>query len=369
MKTSIKRLFAIILALTVIFTLVGCSDKPGSSGESTEKQAPSESNAPGQTDAQTEQPTVSGTVETSAMTFQEVVDQTVVHVLNKTTVPYNEGYISAVHGIDYEDYDVATVLTVGIERPANVNFENEVSDTRVVGETTLDPNGKPAVYSIHGGFYNEDKTYEIIVYSIGGDVDPSKAEMQFTTYDGSVFTKKFVNDGAAEGFEEVQPKFKSDYNMAQFGTESRIVKLKGRYYACWNKRKSDYEYGTLDGKEYEAIYEAITVIPLEGGFGQAIILEDCQVNMPTDIANTHGEFSMDNLEGITDGIMDEGEVSTKFVLKVVRVITEEKVDGEYSSEVKNSLYRDRREFLKQSSVTIADGDGGTVTFTYGSKFY
>lgn len=368
MKTSIKRLFSIILAVTIIFTLAGCSGKTDNTGGSTEKPASSENDSPDQP-TPSEQPTVSDTIETGALTFQEVVDQTVVHVLSRTTVPYNEGYISAVHGIDYEDYAVATVLTVGIEHPKNVNFDNEVWETKVVGETTLDPTGEPAVYSIHGGFYNEDKTYEILVYSIGGDVDPSKAEMQFQTYDGNVFTKKFVNDGVAEGFEDVQPKFKSDYYMAQFGTESKIVKLKGRYYACWNKRQSDYERGTLDGKEYEAIYEAITVIPLEGGFGQDIILEDCLVDMPLGIAKTNGEFSMDNLEGITDGIMEEGEVSTKFVLKVVRVIDEEKINGEYPDDVQSSLYNDKREFLKHSSVTIADGDGGTVTFTYGSKFY
>lgn len=365
----IKTLIAIVLVISTLFAFAGCTDKPR--GNNTEALA---SNQPAGSDGQDNpnqtlpNDTTPVTVETDAFTFQELIDQTTVHVLNKSTVPYNEGYISAVHGIDYENYDVATVLTVGIEFP-NGNISNEIFGIKVVGETTIDPNGEPAVYSIHGGFSNEERTYEILVFSIGGDVDPSKAEVQLKTCDETVFTKKFVNNGAAEGFEEVQPKFKSDYNLAQFGVESKIVKLKGRYYACWNKRQSDYERGTIDGKEYEAIYEAITVIPLEGGFGQDIIYEDCQVNMPTDITKTHGEFTMDNLEGVTDGIMDEAEVSTKFVLKVVRVIDEEKVNGEYTDDVKNSLFHDKRQFLKYSTVSIADGDGGTVTFMYGNKFY
>lgn len=364
--THIKSMIAMLLAITIFFTLIGCTGKPGADSSETKPTASgSEQDQP----ATTETPsTTSPTVETESFTFQEMIDGTTVHVLSKATVPYNEAYISAVHGIDYEDYDVATVLVVGIELPRG-DLANEIYETKVAGETTLDPSGEPAVYSVHGGFMNEDKTYIINVYSIGGDVDPSKAEFTLKTYDGDVYTKKFENNGEPEGFDAIVPKFNSDYMKNYYGVDSKIVKLKGRYYACWNKRDSDYERGTIDGQDYQAIYEAITLIPLEGGFSQTIYLSDCQVEMPTDVAKTRGEFSMDNVVGVTDGTLDEPEVTTKLVLKVIRMIDEEKVDGKYTSDDENKFYTDLRQFRKYSSVSIPDGEGGTVTFTYGTKFY
>lgn len=364
--THIKGMIAMLLAITIIFTFVGCTGTPGAEGSDTKSAASgSEQNQP----ATTETPsTTSPTVETESFTFQELIDGTTAHVLSKTTVPYSEGYISAITGIDYEDYNVATVLVIGVEYP-KCDILNEIYETKVIGETTVDPNGEPAVYDVHGGFLNNDKTYAITIFSIGGDVDPSKAELAFKTYDGETFTKKFENNGEPEGFENVVQRFRSDYVENNFGVESKIVKLMGRYYACWNKRDSDYERGTIDDQDYQAIYEAITLLPLEGGFSQTINLADCHVEMPVDVAKTRGEFSMDNVEGLTDGVLDEPEVTTKLVLKVIRMIDEEKVNGKYTSDDQGLFYTDLREFRKYSTVSIPDGDGGTVTFTYGSRFY
>ena len=372
MKSVIKKLVIAILALAIIFTIVGCSDKPdtGATNPTDKPSTSTESgNAPAQTSdipapsgeepGETQQPVVE-------KTFKTVIGACKVDLLNIEYVPYDEAEINGYY-VFSEDYEDATILTVGIRFPA----ENDV--LYMYGYSVYpdsDTSDKAPVQTSYGtSWHNESYDYALIVIRVGGKVDPSKAVMLFKdNYSEDTVALSFENNGEPAGFDRAVEAFSGYSGWGKksmeeyYGVPSAIVKLEGRYYKIVRRYTS-----IISGIGNETL--SYVLVPLSGGLQQDESLAGKAIFHPaesvTDVKRT--------LKINENGKVDESTIDCQTTIELDHeyLVPDELITDDYNPAYYEYL-DEHQEYIEgqmeldgeQSTVEFSDGDGNAVILKF-----
>ena len=201
MKKKILSIALLILLLAV--TVSGCREsalsETAASAESQTESLPAvtETAAANLPDTQTDEPPVAEPA--SRPSLEERFSEVEVELLAEAVVPYDESAINGYFAYS-EDYDTATILTLGLRFPDWDSAYNCGTIT-VIGETATEADGKPVPQTSTGASWRStqtDKPYYIIVQRVAGEIDPSKAAVRIKeSWGGSASAEVPIQIGRA----------------------------------------------------------------------------------------------------------------------------------------------------------------------------
>lgn len=353
MKQKILSIVLLILLLAVTFA--GCQgSEPREADASTESQAQSIPNASETVPTNVPVTQVEGTPEmepTTRPSLEERFSEVEVEVLAKAVVPYEE---SAINGyLAYsEDYETATILTLGLRFPDWDSAYNCGTIT-VIGETATEADGKPVPQTSTGSNWGNtqlEKPYYIVVQRVAGEVDPSKATVRIKESWGGGASAEvpILHDGKPVGFAAAKDVFPDS-----------VKTLQGRAYFIVRRYWSSY---SASGDSLTDTVSFV-LVPLEGGLGKTLNPDEMKLYIPDSITATSGELLV-NVNGAIDGSTVNRQSTIE--LAITRELYEERgEDGYYPDEVFKQATADMNSFADASYVEIDDGSGGTVTLCFG----
>lgn len=337
------RIVSIILIFAILLTFVACSktesNKPNTpANQTTTNKDPNTNKEPdiNKDPVETQEETIPSQEETQPkkMSFEELMENYVkCSVLSSTVVDYKDALINGY--LQYsEDYEKATIVTIGIEFTdfnANYNFGN----IKLTGETASDGEGNPVPQtSAFSAWKNDDSSYAIFILRVAGEIDLSKVDVLLTQdafLGKNQYLTKLENNGQIVGFERAIEKFSSEYTKELFGTDSNIVKLKNRYYFLERNSWSGIEEG-----KYTFV---ITMIPVEGGFTRTLTADDVNLSYDTSMGpNIELQVNQEQLGGVIENHT------------LMKIFVED-----------HEQYNEAR---KTAVIEIDDGDGNFVKIHY-----
>ena len=365
---KIKRIFALLLCVLMvvsIFTACGKKDetdvKEPTNSEVTDTkpvEQPEEEIPPADTEPVETEPTVDP--EEIARQEKEACENALkdvkVELLSREVVDYENGYINGFL-VYSEDYEKATILTIGIKFPDGVYYDYYKGIT-IAGETATGKDENPVVQTTYDtGWIDNGKNYALMIVRLGGEVDPAKADIQIKGENDVVVNTKFENDGAAVGFDNAKTAFADKED--DFGCGSSIVKLKGRHYIIIRRFNSSTGWGGGEDYDCSTATKSYVLIPLDGGFTKTLTKDDVKLTVTEPVANTEAQLLV-NESGRVDA--SSLECQTTIEVEVIRTVVEpEDEEGSYSDEVYDKIDDDQDQMFKNVILEIDDGDGNIVT--------
>ena len=266
---------------------------------------------------------------------------------------------SGIVSFDDVEYEKATYITLGMKFPEDV-YDDYYSFFKIGGETATTSEGEPVSQkTTKSAWINDDENYLLAVVRIAGEVDVTKASVVITgDVDGVVVEKPFENSGQIVGFDNAKEAYKCDPET--YGTESSVIKLKGRHYLINRRYSSSSGWGSSD--EYEEGISTLTrsfvLIPLEGGFERTLTTEDGTLVSETEVEHTTAQLFI-NDRGMIDATAIDSQ--TTINIKISRGVVESKnEDDEYDDEVYDKISDDKELLALNTYVEIDDGDGNIV---------
>ena len=342
MKNKTNIFVTIMLFFMLLLTLVGCrTNTPAIKAEERKESTYKENTTISEPEQTAPEPS------TELPSLEDRFAEVKVDVLAKYTVPYSESEING-YGTYSEDYESATILTLGLTFPdkdAAYNF----GSAALVGETDKDGQSVPQAYTI---WRNEEELYCVVLLRAAGEIDAESASVKITEkYKGSSQTASAVvsmeNSANPTGFERAKEAF-----------PERILKLQGRTYMVIRRYWSNYS----SGKDYQTDTISYVLIPLEGGFEKTLNASAMRLCTPNDIEGTSGELLVNESGAIDKSTL---ESQNTIELAVTRLLYEERGPNGYSDEVYERAEQDARDFVNASYVEIDDGEGDTVILRFG----
>lgn len=353
MKKIVLSITLLILLLAVTFA--GCrGSELKETDASTEGQAQSIPNGSEtvSTDApDTEAEGTPATEPSNQPSLEDRFSEVEVEVLAMAVVPYDE---SAINGyLAYsEDYETATVLTLGLRFPDWDSAYNCGTIT-VIGETATATDGKPVPQTSIGSSWGNtqlEKPYYIVVQRVAGDVDPSKATVRIKeSWGGGASAEvRILHDGEPVGFATAKVIFPDS-----------VKTLQGRTYFIVRRYWSSY---SASGDSLTDTVSFV-LVPLEGGLAKTLDPDSMKLYTPDDIKATSGELLVNVNRAIDGSTVDR---QSTIELAITRELYEERgEDGYYPDEVFKQATKDANDFAEASYVEIDDGSGNTVTLRFG----
>lgn len=351
MKTKMLSIMMLMMMLLTVFS--GCRESKPSESEASgtlQTEICTEETPPDTHEAQptVERPTEPEVTEPS---LSEKFSQVKVEVLAKAVVPYEDSAING-YGAYSEDYETATILTLGLTFPDRYSaFEFGVIS--VIGETAEDEDGKPVPQTTFGaGWENStlEKPYVLVVHRVAGEIDTAKVRLRLKeSWGGSASAEvTLVNGGEPAGFSSAEAAF-----------PDQIKVLQGRTYKIVRRYWSSYSAGG-DSMTDTVSY---VLVPLEGGLGKSLDPDGMRLCTPNDIRGTVGELLVNVNSAIDASTVNE---QSTVELAITRQMYESRgEDGHYSDDVLDQVTADINAFARASYVEIEDGSGGTVTLPFG----
>lgn len=374
-----KSIIAALILVSMLFAIAafsGCEKQPAKvdpEKETTQNAASGSGNEsqenPDATNVETQQPS-SSEQDTEPVVQEENFDTIIApgkaEILNIEYLPYEHAMVNG-FGAYSEDYEEATILTIGIE------FESKRAKD-YIGLITVFPDDnteeKAPTQTYYGtGWNNKPGNYVMAVLRVGGKIDPSKAVLQVKEkYGGSgITTMKFENNGEAIGFEKATAAFSkqarsSDKPLEEvYGVPSSIVKLNGRYYMIHRRYCSVIRsIGNT---------ESYVMVPLSGGLERDMDLASK--------ATLHTDGSVTDVSGFLEINVNKGvDASTIEEQTTIELNHEYIVPAEYDPNDYDRYYDyidQQRDYINDqleaytavTTVEIEDGDGNTVVLKFG----
>ena len=341
MKKRSATIFATtMLILVFMLTFIGCQANTPAAPADQEQAITTVSGAPVQTapSSTTEAPSLGDR-------FADVK----VDVLAKHTAPYSESEING-YGAYSEDYETATILTLGLTFPDQDTAYNFGGAT-LVGESATGEDGQPVPQAC-SLWRNDEKLYCVVLLRAAGEIDAEKACVKISEkYKGTSQTASAVvsmqNGAEPIGFDGAKEAFPKE-----------IQKLQGRTYMVARRYWSNYSAGT----DYQTDTISYVLIPLEGGLEKTLDAGHMKLFTPSDIKGTSGVLLVNE-----NGVIDSSTLKSQntIELAVTRSLYEERGANGYSDEVYERAAQDTKDFVKASYVEIDDGDGNTVVLRFG----
>lgn len=359
-----KNLLLILLSIILVFSLVACGNNNDTGNDKKTNETVSdtvdkENNTTQPSEETKEETENKEELEKKAKEeCENALNGVKVELLAKEVIDYKDAYING-YFVYSEDYSKATILTIGISFPKNA-YRNHYKDITISGETATGKDGKPTVQTNYDTAWIDDSNgYSLMVIRMGGEVDPSKVDIQLTgKTDGVVVNTKFENNGEVSGFANSVTAFTDEDNV--FGCNSSIVKLKGRHYLIVRRFNSSSGWGgSSNGHDTATETKSYVLIPLEGGFDRTLTKNDVKLVISETVANTTANVLV-NESGVVDA--SSLDAQTTIEVEVVRTVIEpENSDGTYSDEVYDKIDEDQSKMFENITLEIDDGDGNKVT--------
>ncbi len=259
---------------------------------------------------------------------------------------------------DDVEYEKATYITLGMKFPEDV-YDDYYSFFKIGGETATTPEGEPVAQKMtKSAWINDDENYLLAVVRVAGEVDVAKASVVITgDITDVVVEKQFANSGEIIGFDNAKEAYKCDPET--YGTESSIIKLKGRHYLINRRYSSSSGWGGSD--EYEdvsTLTRSYVLIPLENGFERTLTTEDGTLVSEVEVEHTTAQLFINDRGMIDATAMDS---QTTINIKISRGVYESKnSEDEYDDEVYDKIGDDEELLALNTYVEIDDGDGNIV---------
>lgn len=356
-----KKKYLAILAMTAVMCFTGC----GGSNENSKNTTTGQSDIKENDTTATVDETNEDITEENTTVNQEELDKQKEEECRKALEGIEAEVLSVYNGsfedagivnFDETEYDTATYITLGIKLPdgAYGNYKY----IQISGETAENENGDPiSQESLYSTWINEDCNYILAVMRVAGSVDTTKANLHVTGKNKKVVVDiPFANNGEVVGFDSAVEAFKEDEEA--FGTNSSIIKLKGRHYRIIRRYVSGNSWGSDEDKELSLITMSYVLIPIENGFERTLTTEDVNLVIKEEIPNTSVKVLV-NDRGMIDASSLDSQTTINF--EISREITEQKnEEDDYDDEVYDKIKDDQTECAKNTYVEIDDGDGNTV---------
>ena len=371
-QNTISTIASVFLVLCLLFLVVvcgGCENQQPKNDQGKEttqtvsqensKEAQATSDVPGGESKPTEPVAQEDN-------FDTIIAPGKAEILNIEYLPYEHAMING-FGVYSEDYEDATILTIGLE------FESKKAKN-YIGLLTVFPDDnteiKAPTQTYYGtGWNSKPGNYVVAVIRVGGKIDPAKAVLQVKEkYGGTgVTTMKFENNGIAAGFEKAIAAFgerarSSDKTLEEtYGVPSSVVKLNGRYYMIVRR------YCSVTRSIGENI--SFILIPLSGGLERDVELAEKAV-YKTDgsVTDVTGYLEINIHKGVDASTIDE---QTTIELNHTYVVPAEYDQNDYDRYY--DYIDQQREYINgqleadaaATTVEIPDGDGNTVVLKFG----
>lgn len=353
MKKKILSIALLILLLAVIVS--GCREsalsETAASAESQTESLPAvtETAAANLPDTQTDEPPAAEPA--SRPSLEERFSEVEVELLAEAVVPYDESAINGYFAYS-EDYDTATILTLGLRFPDWDSAYNCGTIT-VIGETATEADDKPVPQTSTGASWRStqtDKPYYIIVQRVAGEVDPSKAAVRIKESWGGGASAEvpILNNGESIGFADAKVIFPES-----------VKTLQGRTYFIVRRYWSSY---SASGDSLTDTVSFV-LVPLEGGLGKTLDPDSMKLYTPDDIRAISGALLV-NVNGAIDGSTVNKQSTIE--LAITRELYEERdEDGHYPDEVLKQVNEEMNSFADRSYVEIDDGSGNMEILHFG----
>lgn len=354
-----NKKFLFITALVVsMLVLGGCGKKPSDSHKETisadesvfQTESTSQTEPTQESTAEEEDPAV--ILANRKKECEEALNSIRVSVASATVVDYEDGCING-YMCHSEDYEKATILTLCIEFDRNT-YSSFFDRLTVCGETATGPDGECAVQTSYTTVWtNNAMNCMLMVVRVGGEVDPSKAEVLIKgKVEDTCVTKKFENNGEEIGFDTLSAAFASE----EFGCGSSIVKLMGRHYIIVQCYNSIDGWRSSHGEHYSYKIRSFILNQIEDGFKRTLTSDDVKIIDSDEVPNTTIEVKANEGEGL-----DASSMQSAILVKVERHVVEPQDEtGDYSDEVFDQVDADIQTVLESAVIGIDDGDGNLV---------
>lgn len=258
-----------------------------------------------------------------------------------------------------DEYEKATYITLGMKFPEDVYYEYK--SFKIGGETATASNGEPASQTTYNtAWIDSEKSYLLAVVRVAGEVDVTKASVILTGDVSDVQVEKaFENSGEIVGFDNAKEAYKRDPEV--YGTDSKIIKLKGRHYFIDNRYNSSSGGSSHKDGEYKyvsTLTRSYVLIPLEEGIGRSLTTEDATLVSEIEVEHTSAQILINDR-----GMIDATALKTQTTLNVEHsrgVVEEKNEDGKYDKEVYNKINDDIELLALNTYIEIDDGDGNIV---------
>ena len=256
-----------------------------------------------------------------------------------------------------EEYEKATYITLGMKFPENAY--NQYGSFTIGGETATSASGEPIAQTMYNtAWINKDKNYLLAVVRVAGEVDTTKASVIITGDIKDVQVQKsFENSGEIIGFDNAKEAYKCDPET--YGTDSTVIKLKGRHYLISRRYSSSSGGGSSDEYEHiSTLTRSFVLIPLEAGLERTLTTEDAKVVSEVEVEHTSAQVFV-NDRGMIDATALNSQ--TTINIEISRGFVESKnEDDEYDDEVYDKVDDDQELLGLNTYVEIDDGDGNIV---------
>lgn len=354
---KVKQILCIVLTAIFILSFAGCNEKDNQ--ENIQNNSASTANN-STNDEVISKPNDTKDDEVLKEECKKALEGIKVELLAITFEKYDDAEING--NLAYsEDYETATLLTMGVKFPQNV-YSEFYKNITICGETATGKDGKPAVQTkYNASWISENKEYSLMVMRIGGKVDPAKVTVRLNgnIYGADKITvdTKFENNGSAIGFDTAKSFFVNEDNA--FGCDSNIVKLKNRHYIITRRYTSSDGWTTSNDVSKSTQTRSYVLIPLEKGLKRTLTKKDVNMEINGKIPNTEATL-MVNENGIVDA--STLDCQTTIEVEFARTVIEQKdSEGNYTDEVYDKIDEDIENLAKMTTVKIDDGDGKQIT--------
>lgn len=352
--------FCLLLCVAMMLALVSCgtSNEKRNEDDLDSSQIESTLDEPSQAQSSQEEPSESE-FESESEDYQqqctEALRKVKVNVLSTAVVDYKDAYING-YGAYSEDYEKATVITIGINFPEGV-YRKYWDDMTIKGETATAADGSPVPQSYSSaGWVSDDDTYAVIICRLAGEVDASKVVVEIQGEDDVVIDTAFENNGESAGFSEAINHFPED--DTQYGVGNRIVKLHGRHYFIIRRYLSSTGSHSSDEGRYATRTMSFIMLPLEGGLKQTLTKDDFDIifdkELVADITGVKATVWV-NTNGKVDGSVFRDQTTIE-----LEVWSKYNDDADSNQETYDNIDK----MFSAIHLECDDGDGNTVTLLF-----
>lgn len=358
-----KKLLIVTMLLTLL--MCGCGKTDDSYAPTTEKEETTKTES---VEAEVEETKETESEEERLKRQMDeakaVLEACEIEVLASSVIEYDKAEING-YGAYSEDYDKATILTIGMKF-ADKYGTDYLKGFKVCGETAMDANGEPAIQTYWDtNWISEYKDYILAIIRVAGEVDPTKVKIILTgKLDGVEVEKSFTSGGTEVGFASAIEAFMDEEDeFSSVSTKSSVVKLQGRHYLRYRLYNSGSGWtGKSDGTDISRETHSFVLLPLEKWGSNQLDETQMELICETEVANTTCELLV-NESGVIDA--STLDIQNTIEIEVSRVVVESKdADGNYSDEAYDNMEKDIKALMKATTVKLDDGDGNTVILDF-----